>query len=182
MIRAFIALDLPDDVLDLLEITQDQLRLPRPILRENLHITLCFLGDIPLPLAEDVHHELAALALPELDLRLSGLGMFGGSPARSIHANVAPDPALTRMAAKVTQAARMAGATPERRRFVPHVTLARLTAGQTDQARLERAVADQSRFAAGPFRVRDFVLYRSFRDRDGARYEDLARYPLIPAP
>lgn len=178
MIRAFVALDLPEEVRQRLNLLQFLLPLPRRVPVENLHLTLAFLGEIPEPLAEEVHHALGALHAPGFALRLAGVGMFGGAQPRVVYAAVASEPLLEHLARKVEQAARRAGARPEARRFVPHVTLGRLPQGGFDQPRLERAVAENQGFSAGPFAVRDFVFYRSFLTEEGAFHEELARYPL----
>ncbi|MFN3616201.1 MAG: 2'-5' RNA ligase family protein, partial [Rubrimonas sp.] len=47
-----------------------------------------------------------------------------------------------------------------------------------DAIALERAVAGEARFRAGPWRVDEVVLFRSHLTGRGAWYEPLARYPL----
>jgi 2'-5' RNA ligase len=176
--RVFVALDLPGEVRQRLNLLAFLLPLPRRVPPENMHITLSFLGEVSGPLAEEVHHALDALHAPAFALTLAGVGLFGGAQARAAYAGVAPEPLLAHLARKVETAARRAGAPPEQRRFVPHVTLGRFRPGEADAARLERAVVEHQGFTAGPFAVRDFVFYRSHLTGDGAAYEELARYPL----
>ena len=64
------------------------------------------------------------------------------------------------------------------RRFVPHVTLARLPARLAGRARLEAEVAARAGIWLPAFPVEDFRLYRSRRAASGASYEELARYRL----
>jgi len=180
MIRAFVALDLDETLRSALAVQQFLLPLPRREPVENLHLTLAFLGEVPDRLLEDVHEALLALRLPAFALTLAGLGMFGGDRPRLVYAAAAPDEPLLRPQRKAEGAARRAGATVEARRFVPHVTLGRFRPPDKETAmRLERAVAEQGGFRAGPVPVREFVLYESIRSRDQARYEVLARYPLV---
>jgi RNA 2',3'-cyclic 3'-phosphodiesterase len=183
MIRSFVALPLPDPVLDALVAAQAGLPAGRPLPRENMHLTLAFLGEHPMPVVEDVHHALGTIRAPAFDLALAGLGLFGGDRPRVLHAEIAPDPGLKHLRAKVLQAARDAGLEFDRARFHPHVTLARFGTGLTpdEVARLHAFVLRGAAFRAGPFTAERFVLYRSRLGRDGSHYEELADYPLRAA-
>ncbi len=176
--RAFVALDLPEEVRQRLNLLAFMLPLPRRVPPETMHLTLAFLGEIPEAVAEEAHHAFEAIHAPAFALTLAGVGLFGGAQARAAFAGVAPEPLLAHLARKVETAARRAGAPPEARRFVPHVTLGRFRPGEADAARLERAVVEHQGFAAGPFAVRDFVFYRSHLWAEGAHHEELARYTL----
>ena len=188
MIRAFVALPLPDMLCQRLMLVQSLLPLPRPATRpvppENLHLTLAFVGEHPGPVLEDLHHALDDLRAPAFDLTLRGLEAFGGRMPRSVHAGVTPCAALERLQRKVLRALETVGIVPERRRFTPHVTLARLDwrrLADPDRARLQQAVADHHGFRAGPARIEAFALFRSQLGREGAHYDELARYALSPA-
>ena len=181
MIRAFVALPLPDPLRQPLNLVQFLLPLPRRVPVENLHLTLLFLAERPGPEIEDLHHELEALRVPGFDLTLRGVGSFG-DPPRSVHAGVPPNPPLDHLRKKVETAARRCGLDLPRRRFQPHVTLGRCDPARmtpADRARLQAAMADQATFTAGPAPVEAFALYRSWLGREGAHHEELARYPLI---
>ena len=188
MMRAFLALPLPEPLVQRLMLVQQMLPLPRPAARavapENLHLTLVFLGEQPEPVLVDLHHALERLSVPGFALRLRGIDGFGGQAPRSLHAGCAPCPGLEHLQRKLTNAARGAGIALERRRFVAHVTLARLNWRQLappEAERLSQAVAGAQDFSAGPAMIEAFALFRSHLGRSGAHYEELARYPLAPA-
>lgn len=178
MIRAFVAIPLPDEVRAQLAALSLMLPLPRRVAPENMHLTLAFLGELPEPEVEEAHRAFEDIAAPRFMLALRGVGVFGGGRPRVVHAGTVPEPALDRLHAKVAGAMRRAGLEPEARRFVPHVTLARLKPGEADPVRLEHALLDAAGFAAGPWEVEHFSLYRSQLGRAGPHYEELARYPL----
>lgn len=178
MMRCFVALPLPEAVRQRLAMAQFLLPLPRKVDPGGFHITLAFLGDVADPVLDEVHLALSVLHLPGFVLELRGFGMFGQGRPRSFHAGVEGDAGLMRLQARVVRACVMAGAAPEERRFTPHVTLGRFAPGLADILRLERAVADGAGFHAGPWRADRFALMRSDLHRDGARYEELASYPL----
>ncbi|WP_323035537.1 RNA 2',3'-cyclic phosphodiesterase [Pararhodobacter sp.] len=178
MIRAFLALPLPDAMRNRLTIVQHTLRLDDPVPAENLHVTLAFLGEQPEPKLEEMHLFLTARPLPMPVLRLAGLGVFGGNAPRNIHACLAPDPRLTALQARVVQAARGAGIALERRKFVPHVTLARFAKHEVSAETLAAAMQTVGRVHSDAHSVPEMVLYRSTLRKDGAVYDALAEYPL----
>ncbi|MGB8623803.1 MAG: RNA 2',3'-cyclic phosphodiesterase [Paracoccaceae bacterium] len=178
MIRAFVGLSLPDAHRFELMLLQQGLPVRRAVAPENLHLTLCFLGEVAEPELEEVHDALNRINAPAFEMALSGLGMFGGAKPRNVHVGVAESPALRHLQAKVETAARGVGLAIDARRFVPHVTLARLNPARLDLPRLERFVAARIGFALAPFAVEDFRLYSSHLGGRGASYEELARYPL----
>lgn len=178
--RAFVALDLPDCQIAALERVQQHLPEGRPVPPENLHLTLLFLDDQPLAALEELHRELAGLAPTPFELRLTGFGTFGGKAPRSLHAEVAADPALTALHDDVRRAARRAGIDRPRSRFRPHVTLARFGAGlpRPGQTRLAGFVARHGLPGIPPARAESFGLYASHLRPDGAVYEPLAVWAI----
>jgi len=144
----------------------------------NMHLTLRFIGEVDEDAAEEIDHFLAGVEAPAFSLALSGLGTFGeGAKARAVWAGVAPSPELVRLHAKVESAVVRAGQPPEGRKFVPHVTLARLT--QPQPQRLQSFIEGNNLFGAGPFSVDTFTLFESRLGKGGAIYVPQIEYPLI---
>jgi 2'-5' RNA ligase len=177
MIRAFVAIRPPDEMIDRLVGLQAGApgRVSPP---ENLHLTLAFLGEIPTRLLEDADTALGQIKAPGFALTLDGVGLFGGSKPRLIYADVRSEPALTALQAKVAQTVRDAGIELESRRYSPHITLARLDKRGADRKRAERFAADRAAFLAGPFEVAEFNLYRSTLHTHGPVYDRLKAYAL----
>ncbi|MBN2906035.1 MAG: RNA 2',3'-cyclic phosphodiesterase [Rhodobacteraceae bacterium] len=182
MIRAFVAIPLPEGIVAALGQVQATLPVARVVPAENLHLTVVFLGEVDDALLEEVHLAFCALRAEAFALTLDGLGMFGGATPRLVHAGLADSAPLRHLHARLEQAARSAGVEIAHRRYVPHVTLAYLNPRKTDLPRLERAVAAGAGFRAGPFTVTGFSLYQSDLGRHGARYGELAHYPLNASP
>ncbi len=182
MIRAFAALALPETLRFELMLIGQGLPVPRPVPPENLHLTLAFLGEIPEPLLEEVDLAFRQLRAPGFDLTLSGLGLFGGRKPRIAYIGAADSPGLRHLQSKVETAARSVGVALPAHRFVPHVTLARLPERHAANGRLEAEVAARTATRLPGFPVEDFRLYRSRLAASGARYEELACYPLVAAP
>ena len=108
---------------------------------------------------------------------MGDLGFFGrGNAIRALWIQAARSPELVSLQAKVESAVVRAGCAPETRKFVPHVTLARLK--RTRSKLVERFVADHSMFTPDPFPARTVTLYSSFLARAGAIHTPEAEYPL----
>lgn len=179
MMRAFLALDLPEAQRVALRFQQFLLPLPSKVEPENFHLTLLFLGEQPVAVLEALHDRLCDLRQPPFALTLQGFGLFGGAKARVAWAGVAACEALAQLQAKCASAAALAGARFDARKFVPHVTLGRFPPPDlADQMRLERGIAEGAGFRSGPFAVSELVMYESQLGPKGARYTVLARYPL----
>lgn len=176
--RSFVAIPLADDTRDALEAAQLRLPLGRLVARENLHLTLAFLDDQPEEALERLHAELDRLRAPQFIVTLSGLGCFGGDKPRLVFAKVLQNPALEDLHRKVLRAARRAGIAVARRRFHPHVTLARLRPGTGGAHRIAAAIAtlNDLQFPATP--IRAMSLFHSELHADGPIYHELARYDL----
>lgn len=181
MIRAFVALPLPDAIRRTLAATQAGLPAGRPVAPENFHVTLVFIGEQPGPVLEDVHLALSRIRARPLSLRLDGLGVFGTERPRSLHARIAPAPALDHLREKVLRCVREAGLELTYKRFHPHVTLARFGSQslKSDVAAELRAFTERRlALSSEPFEVDCFVLYRSILGKNGPTYEEMATYPL----
>ena len=179
MIRLFVALTLP-------EMPRLQLRTlcggvpgARWIKPENFHLTLRFIGKVENGMAEDLDAALGGISAPAFDLTLSGIGHFGKTDAaRVLWAGTEPNNALDHLQAKIEAAIMRGGLPAEHRRFLPHVTLARLN--RAPSLRVEQFVADHNGFRAAPITIKHFTLFSSFLSSSGAIYRPEAEYPLVP--
>lgn len=177
MIRAFLALPVPETVALSLSLVQARLPLPRPVPMENFHVTLAFLDAQPEAVLEELHLALDGLRLPAPALALAGFGTFGGAVPDNVHALIAPDPALSALQAKIARGAQQAGITLPVRRFVPHVTMGR---GSHDPVALARALGSLGQPRKEGWVAPELILYRSTLLKSGPAYDPLARYALTP--
>jgi 2'-5' RNA ligase len=143
----------------------------------QLHLTLRYIGEVEPHAAEDVALVLGSVRHAPVELRLDGCGVFDDSRGRpnAIWAGVSPREPLAALHRKVDAAIVRAGLEPERRAYLPHITLARMSgsAGPVD-----RWLAEHAALASEPFAIDAMVLYESRLGHGGASYEPVARYPL----
>jgi RNA 2',3'-cyclic 3'-phosphodiesterase len=142
----------------------------------QLHCTLRFIGEVDRHAAEDIAIALGGVRFPAFEVALSGVGQFDsrGRP-NAVWAGLRPHDALAQLHHKVDQAIVRAGQEPERRAYLPHITLARMNAGAGTTDRFLEAHAG---LASAPFRVEHFLLFESTLGREGAEYAAVERYPL----
>ncbi len=142
------------------------------------HITLRFIGEVDSIQAEDIDAALNDVREPAFRLALRGVGCFdSGRKVRTVWAGVVRSDGLMHLRDKVESAIVRAGFEPERRKFKPHVTLARFK--NTPSARVGPYLETHNTFAAGPFPVDRFHLLRSYLGHAGAQYQTIADYPLV---
>ena len=183
MIRLFVALDLPSELRTRLSYLAGGLPGARWTPPENYHVTLRFIGEVPGHLADEADMALAAVRTRGFALTLVGVGTFskGSSKANrgkatSLWAGVERSPELDHLQAKVETALQRTGFAPERRRFAPHVTLARTDA--VDQAKLAEWVQAHNLFRADPVPVGHFTLFSSRLGKEASAYTAEVEYAL----
>jgi len=173
--RLFVAVRPPDEVRDALIDTIEGLDGARWQADEQLHLTLRFIGEVDTPVANDLAAAFAGIVAPPFDLSLEGVSYFErkGMPT-SIWARVPLVPELTRLQRKVERACQSVGLPPESRRFMPHITIARLprTAGWIAPWLARHAGLRTT------WPVEEFILFESHLLASGAHYEAVAHFPL----
>ena len=177
MPRLFTGLEIPQDVAFALSLKRGGLAGARWIDPDNYHITLRFIGDVDGRTAGEVFDALERLADSEaFSIRLGHLGTFGGDKPRALYAGVEVTPALTHLQAAQERVLQRLGLEPEGRKFVPHVTLARLRG--SGPMEVAQYIAGAGRFTPLEFPVRRFVLFSSKDSVGGGPYLVEQAYPL----
>jgi 2'-5' RNA ligase len=180
--RSFIAIPVPVDIGQAVTSAQAALPFGRSVAPEYLHLTLAFLGDVSAPMLEEVHFALETLRHPSFEITLAGLSTFGGDRPASLNIAAQSSAGLNDLHKRIRSRLHGIGLETERRRFAPHVTLARFPRSMTpdEMARIGRFLAGRADTRLPPFRAETFCLYESILTSDGAHYEVLASYPLAP--
>lgn len=176
MHRLFVAIRLPPTVRALLLDLMGGVAGARWLGDDQLHLTLRFIGEVDRHLARDVDAALSSVHHPRFSIALNGLGAFDrrGEPV-TLWAGVAPHEPLRALHKKVDQALVRVGVEPDRRAYMPHITLARLPRGSGPVGSL---VESSGGVASPPFAVDQFCLYESRLTPDGPLYELVERYRL----
>ncbi|MEI9992286.1 MAG: RNA 2',3'-cyclic phosphodiesterase [Rhizomicrobium sp.] len=176
MQRLFVALSIPDTVAQSLALLQAGVPGARWQTREQLHLTLRFIGEVDGRDAAAIHDALATIAAPTFTLELHGVGEFGGKHPHALWAGVRPNEALLHLQKKIETAIQRAGLAPERQKYTPHVTLARLRG--TPVGRVMDYLTDHALYSSVPFPVAGFILYSSVLTSNGSIYRAEQAYRL----
>jgi 2'-5' RNA ligase len=185
-IRAFLALDPPEEIL--LEIGRVQERLRklihgdvRWVRPESIHLTLKFFGDIP---ERDVANISAvagksAAEVGPFDLAIGGAGVFPDPHRpRIIWLGMSGEVArLVTFQQGMALALREIGFPGEERPFRPHLTLGRIKTPE-GLVGLAGVLEKGETYTAGQFTAAGLVLFKSDLTPRGAIYTRLARYPF----
>ena len=188
-IRCFIAVELPEELRDKLDTLHAQLKSgDQPGVKwvnpYSIHLTLKFLGSVAPDRISPITRAMAEVAkgASPLTLQVGGLGVFpnvrrvqvawvglGGEVEKLAHLQQGIESALAGL-----------GFAPERRRFTPHLTLARLRdrASPEERQRLGQLIAETRFEPDYSFPVEAISLMRSQLTREGAIYSQISSVEL----
>lgn len=182
-VRAFLAADVEPEIhAALVALKRDLARTGaavRWVRDDGLHATVKFLGAVPEETLARIAAALAAPlgAIPRPRAAVRGLGVFPSADRpRVVWAGVECPP-LAEVARAVDTALEPLGFAPERRPFVPHITLARVSGGR-GWGRLAAALRARGTEDFGVCELAGLVLYRSDLRPGGAVYTKLGTIPF----
>jgi RNA 2',3'-cyclic 3'-phosphodiesterase len=185
MIRAFLAIELPDHLRAGLALIQGELKRSHADVRwvtpGNIHLTLKFFGNVPddeidaLALAA---REVAATEAP-FQLKATMAGAFPSPKAPRVvwlglGGDVVP---LTRLYHRLEKAYATLGYLPEGRAFNPHLTLGRVKS-PLNREKLAKMLERMPPVDWPAFTVKELLLFQSVLSPQGSKYTPLKVIPL----
>jgi len=185
-IRAFLAIDPPEDVLQRIGALQERLKRKiqgavswvRP---RGMHLTLKFFGDIPPGEVEGISRAVAPLVagVSPIHLEVRKMGVFpDSSRPRVLWMGLEGDAHHLMVLQKSIEGALDAQGFPrEARPFRPHLTLGRIKTSR-GLVGLARSMEEAADWEAGGFIARELFLFKSDLMPQGAVYTKLASYPF----
>ena len=162
--RLFIAINFEDTFVDALVSLQNSLQSAGAIgnftKRENLHMTLAFIGDYGNP--EDVIEVMEDAQFRALDIRLEGVQQF----REMYFARISENQGLEGYVRRLRRALADYGIPFDKKRFSPHITLIR----KVSYLNGVPAVSDMPKIST---RVESVSLMRSERGKNGMLYTEI---------
>jgi 2'-5' RNA ligase len=144
--------------------------------RDQLHLTMRFLGEVEEPLIERVEQALTGVRVQPFVLPIEGVGRFPPrGPAKALWAGIGRGSTrLYQLRQQIDDAVLSAGWRGVLRSFDPHITVGRV--GSTSQRGVDPWLSDHREFVGPPFRVEAFYLM--VRDPRSAEAVPLRRFAL----
>lgn len=177
MIRLFIALPVPKEIKPFLHRMGCSLPYAKPVPEEQIHLTLRFIGDVEGAGFLDIKQSLTTVTVNSFGMTIQGVGHFPprGKP-RVVWAGVRPVEPIQTLKRRIDTCLKTCGLAPDKRKFSPHITLARLKG--TPIKRVTEFLADNSFVYFDEFQIKSFQLYSSRLTQKGAIHTLEATYPL----
>jgi 2'-5' RNA ligase len=174
--RLFVALSIPDAVAASLMPLQGGVPGARWQAREQLHLTLRFIGEVNGSDVRAIDDALAGIDAPAFEMQLHSVGQFGNKQPGSLWAAARRNELLEHLARKVDAAIRRVGQPQDAHKFTPHVTLARLR--HPDLDKLREWLTRHALYTSSEIPVDAFHLYSSKLTSDGSIYRIEQSYDL----
>lgn len=167
MPRLFIAIDMPDELRG--KICELRRNLPGTMWtnREQMHMTLRFIGDSDDEHFEKIRSSLSEIRFKPFHLEMTGSGFFPNERRPSVFwLGCMENPELSKLKDSIDDILEMNDVPRELRKFTPHMTIARLKEIPANQvAKLREIYKD---ILPQKFPVGEFILYSSVLTSDGA--------------
>jgi 2'-5' RNA ligase len=183
-VRAFVAIRMSAEVESAIAELINPLRKLRSgtrwVPRENLHLTLRFLGDScnrNLLSALDRNLELVAAQTVPFVVNVRGTGAFPNLHRPRIVWVGLTGAVLFDLAQQIEAAARKAGFAPESRPYSPHLTIGRVR-DLAGWQRIRPILDNASDREFGSVPVSEMILYRSILGGQASQYQEINCYPF----
>ncbi|QPJ66635.1 MAG: RNA 2',3'-cyclic phosphodiesterase [Candidatus Nitrohelix vancouverensis] len=188
-IRLFLATQVPPKVILALSEAQDNFRKLKVkaswVRRENMHITLKFLGDIAPDTTSSLIHSMTSVGKrsSQFNIAPDKITLYPDESKPRILAVVFNDSEgqMAQLHQNIEDALVRQGIAKDSRSFTPHLTLGRFKLTKKDAA-LSQAVQTQKKLTCGSFGVDTFQLVHSQLTVNGPIYTPIEEFTLADDP
>jgi RNA 2',3'-cyclic 3'-phosphodiesterase len=180
-IRAFIAIELPDKMKDNIAALERELKGGgiRFVTRENMHITLAFLGNIDSVKIESVKKAMNGVKGGRFFSSLKGIGTFPDQHSNVLFAKIDKNAnSIIDLYGALSEQLKAASIKMDNRKYHPHATIARFL-DEASKKRLKGFVEEHSELEFGEFLCSGIKLKQSVLTSEGHKYFDLFEKRLL---
>jgi RNA 2',3'-cyclic 3'-phosphodiesterase len=181
-VRSFLAFDLENDAVKK-KLAETQTRAIQTgadlklVETENIHITIRFLGDITLTMAEKIFLEMSKVQFKPFVVQISGLGVFPSlSYPRVLWAGISQGSRqLQEVVSQIEPILQGLGFPPDPKAFSPHLTIARVRSAR-NKPQLADFVTKNEKYDFGTVNAECLKLKKSELTPNGPIYSTLKEY------
>lgn len=183
-IRSFISVDIEDPlILDRIERIKETIIATnadlKPVEKENIHLTLRFLGEIPVALIDEVYRVMLSVKMEPFEIEIKGVGAFPRiTSPRVVWVGVTKgSDKLKEIHRQLEAGLRKLGIKPDSKGFEPHITIARVRSARNKQ-RLVKVLYELEDVEIGKIVVTNIRLKQSILTFKGPIYKTLREVKL----
>jgi len=183
-VRTFISVDVEDPlILDKIERIKETILATnanlKPVERENIHLTLRFLGEIPVALIDEIYKVMLSVKAEPFEIEIRGVGAFPRiTSPRVIWVGVVEGAdKLKEIHKQLETGLRKLGIRPDSKGFEPHITIARVKSARNKQ-RLIKVLYELEDIEIGKMIVTCIRLKQSILTFKGPIYKTLREVKL----
>jgi 2'-5' RNA ligase len=157
--------------------TGSNLRLVKP---ENIHITIRFLGNITLPLVDQISEQMNKISINPFEVEIQGLGAFPSlKHIKVIWAGIQKGSnELMNIFNQLEPHLQKLGLKPDRRGFNPHLTIARVRTARF-KGKLTHLIRDLTKYEFGKIKTNHLKLKKSVLTPKGPIYNTIYEVNLV---
>jgi 2'-5' RNA ligase len=177
MVRLFVAVELAQNIVDVLKNLQSELSVWDLSKTSSFHLTLEFIGEVDEKMIPEILEALSAVRFSKFDLELDSVGVF---PARNnprvVWVGVTPKDSVVKLANAVAMSLKPLDIVPDHE-FNPHLTLARVRFLENKADFV--SLLDSLKVPKVSFEVSSFKLLSSTLTPKGHVYAVIKEFPAI---
>ena len=167
--RLFIAIPVEGDTQQQLADLQQPVQGIRWQKKEQMHLTLKFLGESSGEQFQQLLPLLKEVEANSFSINIQGVGYFPkGKDPKVLWAGVELNEALIQLQEKVEEVCEKVGVEPEQRPFKPHITIGRVKGGTKGD--VMSFINQHKQFRVSNVPVNEFVLFESKLSPEGAKH------------
>lgn len=176
--RCFISINIPDEIAEKVQRVQEKLPEFRgkKIEKENLHLTLKFLGEVSSEKIEEIKKVLREIKQKSFDLEVKDIGVFSPKFIKIIWLYLEGAEELQKKVDNVVS--ENFGEFEKEKRFMSHLTIARVKNIEEQNKKNFLEILKSIEIPEISFPVKEFCLMSSELKPEGAEYMVLERFGL----
>lgn len=174
--RCFVAIPLTEDIIEKIQTCQTGISNAKWTKKENLHITLHFIGEISSEEFKNIQEGLKEIRSKAFFIQIKNPKVFYKKNQKILWLSVEPNEPILNLRNLILNEIRKLTTPFKKEEFIPHITIARLD--RIYEKTLNDYLLTYENFSTNKFLIESFALYSSVLHPKGAIYTQEALYSL----